>query len=48
MYLVFGVADETFSVGEGDVGRSGAIALFVGDDPDAVKPYANARVGCSC
>jgi hypothetical protein len=41
-----GISDETLRVGEGDVGRSGAVPLVVGDDLDAVVlPHADARVG---
>jgi hypothetical protein len=41
-----GVADEPLGVGEGDIGRRGAVPLVVGDDLDAVVlPHADARVG---
>ena len=41
-----GVTDEALGFGEGDVGGSGAVALIVRDDFDAVVlPYANAAVG---
>ncbi len=41
-----GVTDETLGFGEGDVGGSGAVALIVRDDFDAVVlPNANAAVG---
>merc|ERR1719198_106739 len=41
-----GVADEALAVGEGDVGRRGAVALIVRDDLHAViLPHADARVG---
>jgi hypothetical protein len=40
-----GISDETLRVGEGDVGRGGAIPLIVGDDLNAVVlPHADARV----
>lgn len=41
-----GVTDEALGFGEGDVGGSGAVALIVRDDFDAVVlPNANAAVG---
>ena len=41
-----GVTDEALGFGEGDVGGSGAVALIVRDDFDAVVlPHANAAVG---
>ena len=45
--LVFGgVADESFVVGEGDIGGSGSVALIVGDDLDSIiLPDTDAGVG---
>jgi hypothetical protein len=47
--LILGsIPDETLAVSESNVGRSGAVALIVGDDFDAVMlPNTDARVGCT-
>jgi len=41
-----GVADESFVVGESDIGGSGSVALIVGDDLDSIiLPDTDAGVG---
>lgn len=47
--LIFsGITDQSFCLGEGDIGRSGSVSLIISNNLDSViLPYSNTGVGCS-